>query len=339
MGGGDGQLVGSLGPRNLILVDEEAAEFDRGPRRDLRMLDCQRRHVRVPGAFGVSPLLEQGGEPGHRPGGELLVATSDGPAVDLLGLVQIAARLEELREAEGGAGAELGVAGRHGVAVQALGAGSVALLLQQRAQGDRGTGDRLRIGRVAGLPPGLLGGGQLLARGRDPPGEVPDPQGDGEGTEHVAADVLGGLGTLVSAGPVRLDPTDRRVRVQVDVDAVVRTQLEVKPRLGGNLPQRDDPLVEDGTRGGVPAERAAPDQVVEACPVVVGDEVGTPDALLPVAAHRADVLPEPEGKQPLVERRHHQPGAEVDLGALALRDRCRFGCRHRMSPDQGTAVL
>ena len=152
--------------------------------------------------------------------------------------------------------------------------------------------------------------------------------------EHVAADVLGSLGALVAAGPVRLDPTDRRVRVQVDVDAVVRTQLEVQPRLGGNLPQRDDPLVEDGTRGGVLAERAAPDQVLEECPVVVGDEVGPPDPLLPVAAHRANVLPEPEGKQALVERRHHQPGAEVDLGALALRDRCRFGCRHQCPPTR-----
>src|SRR5207248_3246387 len=138
-----------------------------------------------------------------------------------------------------------------------------------------------------------------------------------------------------AAGPVRLYPTDRRVGGQVDVDAVVRTQLEVQPRLGGNLPQRDDPLVEDRTRGGVPAERAAPDQVLEECPVVVGDEVGAPDALLPVAAHRADVLPEPEGKQPLVERRHHQTGAEVDLGAFPLRYRCGFGCRHRTCPPTG----
>src|SRR5438094_660082 len=139
---------------------------------------------------------------------------------------------------------------------EALAAGSVALLLQQRAQGDRRTGDRLRVGRVAGLPPDMLGGGKLPAGGRNPPGEIADVQRAGEGTEHVATDVLGGLGALVAAGPIRLYPTDRRVGVQVDVDAVVRTQLEVQPRLGGNLPQRDDPLVEDGTRGGVLAERA-----------------------------------------------------------------------------------
>src|SRR5207244_2635729 len=186
---------------------------------------------------------------------------------------------------------------------------------------------------------GMLGGGKLLARGRHPPGEIANVQRVGEGTEDVAADVLGGLGALVAAGTVRLYPTDRRVGVKVDVDAVVRTQLEVQPWLGGNLSQRDDPLVEDGTRGGVLAERAAPDQILEECLVVVGNEVGPPDPLLPVAAHRANVLPEPEGKQALVERSHHQPGAEVDLVALALRDRRRSGCRHRMSPDQGTAVL
>jgi len=56
--------------------------------------------------------------------------------------------------------------------------------------------------------------------------------------EHVEAMCLVGLGALVSAGPVRLDPTDRN-RVQWTV-MLVRTPTRGN-RLGGDLPQFEMP--------------------------------------------------------------------------------------------------